>query len=299
MSDPTKATKDPLVDRLAAEEGPDRAHYALGTLLDAQDFLDEQLYHRGRLARALAYLFGAGTAAGLKVGFHGGPRGTPSDPEQDEIFVEPGLALDAFGRLIELPRRACIRLKRWVDYHRHPDRVAVLRAAVRGDAAVTWLFVRFLPCERGKTPVFAQGPFDATNAVAPSRVRDGYELRLFLEGASDLPPFARDAADPLTPATRPPLAGAPGSAQRVEELEDLILEGWGRPADLRDEPGWVLLGRVDVPVHVTADDVTYGVDDLPDDEPPLHNHLRPFVYGAWALAHEGGLPLPARSAGSP
>ena len=32
--------------------------------------------------------------------------------------------------------------------------------------------------QRGKTPAFAVGPFDATDAVVPSRLRDEYELRL-------------------------------------------------------------------------------------------------------------------------
>ena len=292
MSNATQ-TKDPLVERLTAEEGPDRTFYALGTLLDAQDFQDEQTYHRGRLARALACLFGAGTAAGLKIGFKGGKRVPLPQTDLDEIFVEPGLAIDSFGRQIELPRRACIRLQRWLDYHRDPERVAVLRGAVHEGKAIAWLFVRFLPCERGKTPVIAAGPFDATNAVASSRVRDGYELRLFLEGASDLPLFRRAEGKPLEPASRDAL-GAPGPA-RLRALQDQILDGWGRPLDHKDEPGWVLLGRVDVPVIVTAEDVAYGVKTLPGDEPTLNNHLRPFVYGAWALALQADLPLAARA----
>ena len=47
---------------------PDRVSYDEGVLLDALDFRAEQSYHRGRLARVLAYLFGTGTAAGLEVG---------------------------------------------------------------------------------------------------------------------------------------------------------------------------------------------------------------------------------------
>lgn len=328
----TKATdkQDPLIERLTSEEGPDRAHYALGTLLDAQDFVDEQTYHRGRLARALAYLFGSGTAAGLRFGFRGA-RATADGDEalpaaEHEIFVEPGLAIDPFGRLVELPRRACIRLKRWIDHHRpaaddtredevekaaRAARYGLLRAAVTDGKVIAWLFVRFLPCERGKTPVLAQGAFDATNAVAPSRVRDGYELRLFLQGAPDTPPFPRSATDPLVPATRPALTDPPGSAERAREVQRLILGGWGDPASLKDREssldeatrlaagrereGWVLLGRADIPVVVSADDVAYGVTDPLAHPPDVHNHLRPFVYGAWALALSAGLPLAARA----
>ena len=54
---------DPLMQLLPAE----RPAYATGMLLDAQDFADEQAYHRGRLARALLFLAGSGTLAGLAV----------------------------------------------------------------------------------------------------------------------------------------------------------------------------------------------------------------------------------------
>jgi hypothetical protein len=34
---------------------PQRPFYTTGMLLDAQDFSDEQTYHRGRLAQAIAF----------------------------------------------------------------------------------------------------------------------------------------------------------------------------------------------------------------------------------------------------
>ena len=55
-------------DQLQKQGAPaDRVYYATGTLLDARDFLDEQTYHRGRLARAMQYLHGSGTVSGLRV----------------------------------------------------------------------------------------------------------------------------------------------------------------------------------------------------------------------------------------
>ena len=54
------AANDALIDA----ETRDRLYYAMGVLLDATDFDAEQAYHRGRLARALSYLHGMGTAAG-------------------------------------------------------------------------------------------------------------------------------------------------------------------------------------------------------------------------------------------
>ncbi|WP_437755036.1 hypothetical protein [Sorangium sp. So ce1389] len=290
MSDSSKP-KDPLIDRLSAEVGPDRVHYALGTMLDAQDFQDEQLYHRGRLARALAYLFGAGTVAGLEAAFKRGERagGEPA-PDLDEVIVTAGLALDPFGRLIEVPRPACIRLKRWLDHHRQEGRVGVLESSVHAGRAVTWLFARFVACERGKTPVISQGPFDATNALAPSRIRDGYELGLFLENAPDLPAFPRapdpgDPGSPRVPASRPAPPSAAGSPERLRALKEALLKGYGRPVDRKEDPGWVLLARVDVPVR---EDLTYA-----GAAPAIDNLLRPFAYPAWLSAWNAGLELPS------
>ncbi len=162
-------------DALEAAERPDRPHYATGVLLDAGDFLDEQTYHRSRLARALAYLHGAGTLCGLAL--------TPPQPLGDdfELAVQPGLALDRYGRLIEVPRPWCIRINRW--YAALADAAnalgrAALRDALRGDRVLVDVFIEFMPCERGKTPSFAEGAIDATDATVPNRLRDGFRFHL-------------------------------------------------------------------------------------------------------------------------
>ena len=288
MSD---TSNDPLVDRLRDENRPpERPHYALGTLLGPDDFRDEQLYHRGRLARALASLFGAGTVAGLKIGARRGE-------DDDELTVEPGLALDVFGRLIEVQQRRCIRLRRWFDAEAPTDRQGKLSGAIQGDRAIAWLFLRFRPCEAGRTPVIAEGPFDATNATAPARIRDVHELRLFFHGASDQPKFARSTTALLQPAHRDPLpAPSPTSDARLDALKDAILTGWGAPPPT--DADWVLLGRIDIPVARAVDGTYHYAVDLSTAPPVLDNHLRPFVFGAWALAHEADLPLPARATSS-
>ena len=62
-----RLSRAPEADPLYARPAAERPSYATGMLLDAQDFADEQTYHRGRLARALASLTGGGTLAGLRV----------------------------------------------------------------------------------------------------------------------------------------------------------------------------------------------------------------------------------------
>src|SRR5215510_13261519 len=105
-------TRLPEADPLYSRPLPQRPFYATGMLLDAQDFKDEQTYHRGRLAQAIALLSGGGTLAGLRVA-HRPQDTTAGTPE--EIRVEPGVAVDRLGRLVEVPRPACLRLQRWFD----------------------------------------------------------------------------------------------------------------------------------------------------------------------------------------
>lgn len=194
-------------DPLARSPEPrDRVAYATGVLLDAQDFEAEQLYHRARLARALSYLHGWGTVAGLFVTWEREADGS------ERITVQPGLALDRVGRAIEVPRDACLRLDRWYDQMAAQDPGALDRALDEpAGGVVADIFVRFVACERGFTPAFAQGPFDATDAVQPARLRDGYHVALQLRtsGAAALP--AEDWPDPhVAPSAQNPFDAAEG-----------------------------------------------------------------------------------------
>jgi len=195
----------PDTDPLYAQPLAERPAYATGMLLDAQDFADEQTYHRVQLAQAMAFLAGGGTLAGLRV-----THQSATDNAPEEIRVEPGLAVDRLGRLIEVPRPACLRVQRWYDAQMQADggdtltrsayanlnrfvsARAIAESALPGSAAVpdraviADVFLRFVACPRGLTPSFAEGPFDALNAVSTSRVRDAYELQLIpREGLND------------------------------------------------------------------------------------------------------------------
>lgn len=187
-----------VADPLDRQPPADRPAYATGMLLDAQDFLDEQTYHRGRLARALMQLAGGGTLAGLRVWYQAAIEGGEETRPEEEIRVEAGLAVDRLGRLIELQRPACLRLQRWWNaemaikggslvngscaYDNNLARLLSARASndltLPDRAVIADVFLGFNACPRGLTPAFAQGPYDALNAVATSRVRDAYELRM-------------------------------------------------------------------------------------------------------------------------
>ncbi|HEX6042056.1 hypothetical protein [Longimicrobium sp.] len=332
---------DPLADR---DLRPDRLHFATGALLDREDFLAEQLYHRGRLARALLALHGSGTVSGLRVslGDNGG---------DEMVNVSAGLAIDRIGRLVEVPRSACIRLGRWMEHWAETDLSALRRARVLpgapedpvatqapgpddpqmrlpaspesaesgqgetsaegadapkpaqvGEGEPEWkawgqgyvvadVYLAFAACERGKTPAFATGPFDALDAVAPSRVRDGYELTMV----------------PVAHTARPADPWAERSAAGVEARRRLaqasVLDTPLAPADWKDrgavarppayppevDPSAVFLARLFIPVmSVGKDESRAGFGRDRALRPLVNNHLRPFALSGPALSWLAG-----------
>lgn len=264
------------VDALPGSLRPDRVYYDTGVLLDREDFVDEQTYHRGRLARALAYLGGSGTLVGL--------RATVQRPTAGlELQVGAGLAVDRHGRLIEVPRPWCLRLGPWLEAQSDD----ALRAALGPQGVVADLYVRFVSRGRGATPAFAHGAYDATDALVPARVRDAFVFQLMLRPEA--------AADPTAPNHLPrsrfaALRALP-PAQRVDAAREALLDGWddalGRPDGealaRRSEhgpqvdPSAVFLARVRLPAAAGGDGgrPQVALDGLADAH--IDNGARAFV----------------------
>jgi len=270
-------------DPLAGEPPPERVNYATGVLLDAEDFQDEQTYHRGRLAAALRYLIGFGTVAGLRV--------TPpaaDDPEL-ELGVEPGLAIDRYGRLTELQAAQCIRLTRWFAAQSTPG----LRAAIQREprvivpvAVVVDVFLAAATCTRGKTPAFATGPFDALDAVVPSRLAEnvGLELVPRTEGGPDPIPTPRNfwpAADAGQDTLLQAVLGSweGGSSASADGSLDPLAEHV-----IGHDSSALFLARVTIPVELDeeAPTTTRPTLDLTRSV-SVDNSARPFVFlpGKW------------------
>ncbi|WP_088889357.1 hypothetical protein [Leptolyngbya ohadii] len=219
MFDQTKKKDPEKPDPLTQTPAPDRLAYATGVLLDAQDFDAEQTYHRSRLARSLAFLHGSGTVAGLEVK-------AEVRNGVEELKVEAGIAIDRLGRLIELPETGvCLRLNRWYDAQSKDDLIQAFYAAPY-NGVVADLFVRFVACERGKTPAFATGAFDATDAIVPSRIRDAFEVNLILR--KDIRPDATPPQLKLPQSPFSDLAPVPGEtpADRLRRLQADIFRAW-------------------------------------------------------------------------
>ena len=185
---------------------------------------------------------------------------TPAIPAKEEtLFVEPGLALDRIGRLIEVPRVACLRLDRWYQ-GQTPD---ALREALHPDdpfgGVIVDLFVRFTVCEFGKTPAFASGPFDATEAIRPSKLRDWYSMDLILRKEKPLPPLPKSQWPDVTALSDP---------ERALAIQDAVFGAWpssdathpnpeaaGEYADGQTDKTAVFLARIILPA-VASEDAT-------------------------------------------
>ncbi len=273
-------TDTQLSDPLATATDPDRPNYALGVMLEAKDFIDEQTYHRARLARALQFLHGAGTVAGLSVSYAAPlPAGSPDAPDgrQEELQVAPGIAIDGIGRVIEVPRPWCLTLPRWWDAQTNDT----LTGALKTNGVVADLFIRFLACGRSRQPAFASGPFDALDATVYARLRDGFDLKLV--------PRSEDPA----PSAVDPWAAIAGAPDRMAKAHELALGMWETltaveqrpdrklvPPTLDSSLDWLLLARVTIPA--TAD-ATTGRPNRSATAPTVDNMVRPFVMTAGAL----------------
>lgn len=271
------AAADPLVQPARAE----RVNYATGVLLQAEDFRDEQTYHRRRLALALRHLAGFGTLAGLAV------RAPKAEDNDLELRVEPGVALDRYGRLIEVGEPWCIHLARWFVTQDTTKLIAALHPAPRTPfdlAVVADIFLSAKDCGRGMTPSFAQGPFDALDALVPARLAEEPAFELVLR-----------AEDGTIPA---PKNHWPAPSSSREAKLTAVLGSWdtGLSGDLAEgldplgehvadhELSAVLLARIAIPVTRPAD---AGASTPPSLDltrrPSVDNGLRPFIYlpGKW------------------
>src|SRR2546429_9154904 len=218
-----------------AREARGRVFYATGVLLTAQHLdADQRDNHRG-LARALAYLHGSGTLAGLEVTWE---RATGGRGER--LVVKPGIALDPLGRIIEVPRDAPLPLGRWFDEQSDDHLIGGFKPSVQG--VVADVFVRLVPVEPGPTPGSA------------------YEVKLYLRQEPDPPPRPPPTLPVFmrTDCARRGLPDAIFAAWAAwHEGDDSSDHGGARPLPehvLGPDPTSVFLARLALPATLPASD---------------------------------------------
>lgn len=145
-------TRDDAHDRRLTElHAPRRNRYFSGKLLSPDDLEREQDYLRGADAQLNRLVLGAGVVCGLEVGVAG---------DGGSIRVEPGLALDGWGRRIVVPRRCDVPLPA------EPPASMVVRLclearegdptpAPEGDEAGSWIEGHRVEVREGRAPARA------------------------------------------------------------------------------------------------------------------------------------------------
>jgi hypothetical protein len=237
-----------------------RVNYQLGLVLGEDEFRQDQIHHRERDHLATRALHGYGTVSGLAVSY---------DPEVDQLEIEPGLAVDAAGRLICVPVRYCGSLGGWVQQNVERDDVS------GGWPTTLFLTLCWTECATDDVPIPSDSCLSAEDSRAASRMKDSFEITLAAAPPTlvgEVAPAADGGLDALV-AELHDLLDAPSGSPPTAAVEDLLRE-WvvrHRP-EVREgeaclgapEETCVLLARVDfalvdTPSGPTVDDVT--VDD--------------------------------------
>jgi hypothetical protein len=211
-------------DTISPSQPALRVFYSTGRMLGVEDFQAEQDYHRGRLAKALLALHGTGTVLGLDVVIVGN-----ADLSQLEIQVTPGIAIDRYGRILDVPVTVCIRPQAWLTQQADSDLILAFK---QNSFLMVDVFVAFAACTRGKTPSFAsQDDYDATDAFTANRLLDSFTMQLVLR--TDATP--KLPLDPWLSSGAVPPAGTALTTTQISELKQDLLNGNPAPTAIPQE----------------------------------------------------------------
>jgi hypothetical protein len=151
-----------------------RFHF--GMLLGVDDFEVGHGFHHGKQRLHNAWLHGAGAVWGLGV-----------SRKDDELRVEPGLALDGAGRELHLDVPACLSVPAW--YAEHADDVGVAPGADGSVEFSGYVVARYATCPMRPVPALAEPCAGMTTETAYSRTYETVDIRL-VPGDPPAPPPA-------------------------------------------------------------------------------------------------------------
>jgi len=148
-----------------------RVNYEFGLVLGVDDFRQEQLYFLARDYLHNRSLHGYGTVAGLDV-----IADRPTDSTREMLVtVTPGMAVDQFGRTINLRDEQCARLGAW-----YARQVQDGTAPPADDAGRLRAYVvaAYDECLDALVPIPGQPCSSSDTLMAPSRIRDSFRFEI-------------------------------------------------------------------------------------------------------------------------
>lgn len=178
-----------------------RVNYQFGLVLGVDEFEQEDLYLRERDERASRSLHGYGTAVGLHV-TAARPVVAPDDVE---VRVEPGIAVDQYGRPVVIPTAQCALVGAWLAGQEleavAAERPSPLLDHLRPSGDVTlYVVAEYDSCLDALVPLPGTPCGCDDEVTAPSRIRDSWQLGFRWE-APPMPHWdgVRELADLLLP----------------------------------------------------------------------------------------------------
>ncbi len=199
-----------------------RNKYFAGKLMTARDFEDEQTYNIEKWKHHHRYLHGYGIVCGLRV--------VPTRPPQRRyITVEPGVALDPWGREIVVCKPTEFELIKKGE----PD--------PRDKLNSLYVVITYRECDTDPVPVPGEPCREEEDHVVPSRVMETFQLDLRAE-----PPDEEDRVDKRICKT---LISAIRKGVKQEELHRLLCECVSSPCHPCTPDPALTLARIDIPAE--------------------------------------------------
>ncbi|MCU0494217.1 MAG: hypothetical protein MUD01_21720 [Chloroflexaceae bacterium] len=151
-----------------------RVNYEFGLVLGVDEFRQEQFYVLEKGYHHNRGLHGFGTVYGLHVS----SAPPPGDPDDLQIRVSPGMAIDQYGRALVVRSEQCARLAAWLakQVQQNPNVIAENRSGPSGELSV-YLVASYTECTDALVPIPGQ-PCSSEPTTAPSRIRDSFHLEL-------------------------------------------------------------------------------------------------------------------------
>jgi hypothetical protein len=147
-----------------------RNRYFTGQVLTEKDLSDEQSYLQEKARRHNRYLHGYGVVCGLRVV----PGG---DDERRTVVVQPGLAIDPWGREIVVAEPVPLRLSDRADAGSHGDAQRPVQVFV---------VLEYAEAPADLVPALTEpGDSGDPGAVMPSRTLESFQLRVRKEPPQD------------------------------------------------------------------------------------------------------------------
>lgn len=168
-------TTQPCVSIGTGTLSPDlRVFYQYGMVLGLDDFLQEQTHNLNLDYHHERALHGYGTVYGLQV-----TTSTPSDAPADvTVTVDPGMAIDQFGREVTVPTAQCARLGAWLAAQEEASAGTVEANLGISGELVIYVVAAYAECRDNLVPVPGQPCSTSSQLQVPSRLRDAWDIEL-------------------------------------------------------------------------------------------------------------------------